>query len=220
MDAFLLNISSYPTIIFSVGLVVICGFWLLSLIGLFDVDAFDVGVDLEFETDLDVSQVGGVAGLLTSLGLTGVPITVVLSLLILNSWFLCYFASALIPTFPDLVSFIQIAIHTGIAILSFIIAIPITATMIKPLKGIFKRIHQEPLRVSLLGSQCRIRSTRADNSFGQAEAEHYGASLIVKVRTSGDLVLKTGDIAVIIEHNESDDSYLVVTKEEFNKNQN
>ncbi len=219
MDAFLLNISSYPTIIFSVGLVVICGFWLLSLIGLFDADAFDVGIDLEIETDLDVSQVGGVAGLLTTLGLTGVPITVVLSLLILNSWFICYFASSLVPNFPELISLIQFAINTGIAVLSLMLAIPITATMIKPLKGLFKRIHQEPLRVSLLGSLCKIRSSRADNTFGQAEAEHYGASLIVKVKTSGDLTLKTGDVAVIIEHDETDNSYLVVTQEEFNQQQ-
>lgn len=219
MDQFLLNISSFPTAIFTTGLVVISGFWLLTLIGLFDIDAFDVGVDLEIEADLDVSQVGGIAGLLTTLGLTGVPITVVLSLLILNGWMICYFATIFIPLFPDFASFIQLTINAAIAIISFLLSIPITAFMIKPLKGIFRRVHQEPLRVSLLGKTCRIRTSRADHSFGEAEAQHYGASLIVKVRTSGDLVLNTGDNAVIIEHQESDDSYLVVTEKEFKQQQ-
>jgi hypothetical protein len=215
MDAFLLNVSSFPTAIFSTGLVVVSGFWLLTLIGLFDIDAFDIGVDLEI--DVDVSQVGGIAGLLTTLGLTGVPISVVISLIVLNSWFVCYFATIYMPTFPDIISILQFAINVAIAVCSLLAAIPITATMIRPLKGLFKRIHQEPLRRSLLGTGCRIRTSRADSGFGEADCSHYGASLIIKVRTHGDLTLSKGDNAFIIEHNESDDSYLVVTEEEFRR---
>ncbi|TQV89292.1 OB-fold-containig protein [Aliikangiella coralliicola] len=214
MDAFLINISSFPTIIFTIGLGVVIGFWFLVILGLFDLEFFDIEVDLDI--DADISQVGGVAGLLTTLGLTGVPITVVISLLILNSWFICYFASKLVPNFPDLISLLQTLLNLAVAIISFLISIPITARMIRPLKGLFKTINQEPISKSLIGKTCRIRSSRVDEDFGEAECIHNGASLIIKVRTTGDNSLKTGQNAVLIEH-KSEDTFFVISEEEFNK---
>ena len=213
MEAFLINISSFPTIVFTIGLGVIIGFWMLVILGLFDLEFFEVAVDLDIDTD--VSQIGGIAGLLTTLGLTGVPITVVISLLILNSWFICYFASKLIPNFPDLISLLQTLLNIAIAIFSFLLSIPITARMIRPLRGFFRKLNQDPLSKSLIGKTCRIRSSRADSDFGEAECILNGASLIVKVRTSGEQPLKTGDNAVIIEH-KANDIFFIISEEEFN----
>ncbi|MCF6194998.1 MAG: hypothetical protein L3J46_11765, partial [Kangiellaceae bacterium] len=157
MDAFLLNITSFPTAIFTTGLVVVVGYWMIALVGLFDLDLFAIDVDLDL--DADASNVGMVAGLLTTLGLSGVPLTIVISLLVLNGWFICYFAILLIPIFPDFAWLIQLLLNIGIAMFCFMVAIPITAFMIRPLKGIFKRLNQEPLRRSLIGETCRVRSS-------------------------------------------------------------
>ena len=111
MDDFLVNISSFPTVIYTTSLVVVVGYWLLAFTGTFDLDAFEVGVEIDIEAgvDGDVSDIGRVAGLLTTLGLTGVPITIVISLLLLNAWIICYFVSLLIPTLPQSISLVQIA---------------------------------------------------------------------------------------------------------------
>lgn len=217
MDEFLVNISSFPTVIYTTLLVVVVGYWLLALTGTFDLDAFDVGVDIDFEVDVDgdVSEIGRVAGLLTTLGLTGVPITIVISLLFLNAWIICYFASLLMPTLPQIIVLIQLLISIGIAIASFMVSILTTAIMIKPLKGLFRKINQAPKSKSLLGSTCRIRSSRADHDFGEAECFHEGASLIVKVRTAGDLTFSTGDSVVLIQHNNENDFFNIVSEEEF-----
>jgi len=213
MDEFLVNISSFPTAIYTTALVVVVGFWLLSFTGTFDLDAFDIEVDID--VDGDVGDIGGVAGLLTTLGLTGVPITIVISLLILNAWIICYFTSLLVPELPQFVSLVQIAINIGIVVASFMASIPLTAVMIKPLKGMFKRINQAPISKSLIGATCRIRSSRVDYDFGEAECQHEGASLIVKVRSTGEQAFTTGDSVVLIEHNREKDFFKVVGEEEF-----
>jgi len=215
MDEFLVNISSFPTAIYTTLLVVVVGYWLLALTGTFDLDAFDVGVDIDVEVDGDIGGLGRVAGLLTTLGLTGVPITVVISLLFLNAWIICYFASLLIPALPQIISLIHLLIDISIAIVSFMISILVTATMIKPLRGLFRKINQAPKSVSLLGATCRIRSSRADHDFGEAECLHEGASLIVKVRTNGDQEFTTGDSVVLVEHNAENDFFNIVSEEEF-----
>ncbi len=213
MDEFLVTISSFPTVIYTTALVVIVGFWLLSFTGTFDLDAFDVEVDID--VDGDVGNIGGVAGLLTTLGLTGVPITIVISLLILNAWFICYFVSLVVPELPEVVTLLKVAINIGIAIGSLMISILLTAFMIKPMKGLFKRINQAPISRSLLGATCRIRSSRVDHDFGEAECQHEGASLIVKVRATSDQTFTTGDSVVLIEHNIEKDFFNVVSEREF-----
>ncbi len=218
MDEFLINISSFPTVIYTTALVVVVGYWLLSFTGTFDLDAFDVEVDID--VDSEVSEIGGVAGLLTTLGLTGVPITIVISLLFLNAWIVCYFASMLVSTLPEFISLIKVVIGIGVAILSFAVSILVTANMIKPLKGLFKKVNQAPKSKSLLGSTCRIRSSRVDHDFGEAECQHDGASLIIKVRTTGKQTFDTGDSVVLIEHNADQDFFSIVSEKEFKQQLN
>jgi uncharacterized membrane protein (DUF485 family) len=217
MDAFLINITSFPTAIYTTGLVVVIGYWIIAFIGNFDFDAFDVGIDVDLDTDGESSEIGRIAALLSTLGLTGVPITVVITFLILNAWFISYFASMLTPNFPDLVAAIQTLIGIAIVIGSLLFSILVTNIMIRPLKGMFRKLNQEPISKSLLGSTCRIRSSRADNSFGEAECRHEGASLIVKVRATGETTYSTDETVVVIGHNKGDDTFLVVSENEFKK---
>ncbi|WP_444996156.1 hypothetical protein [Aliikangiella sp. IMCC44359] len=224
METFLINISSFPTIIYSIALVVAIGYWLLVLLGLFDFDLIDIDADTEIDVgvdidvDTDINQAGTVAGFLTTLGLTGVPITVVISLLLLNGWFICYFISELIPQFPNIIKLLQVLIQVGVVIISFMLALPVTAAIIKPLRPLFRKINQEPISTSLIGRTCRIRSSRVDTEFGEAECLHHGASLIIKVRTLGDTKLITGDLAIPIEYSAENGTYFVVPEKEF-KNQ-
>jgi len=215
MDGFLVNISSFPTAIYTTSLVVVVGYWLLAFFGTLDFDAFDA--DLDLDVDGGVGDLGGVAGLLSTLGLTGVPITIVVSLLLLNAWIICYFLSLVTPSLPQFASLVQIAIQIAVAIGSFMVSILLTATMIKPLRGLFQKVHQVPKSISLLGSTCRVRSSRVDAEFGEAECQNEGASLIIKVRTTGDETFTTGDRVVVIEHNTEHDFFYVVSEVAFKK---
>lgn len=215
MDEFLVNISSFPTAIYTTTLVVVVGYWILAFIGVLDLDAFDVGLEIDLDLDGDVSEMGRIAGLLTTLGLTGVPITIVISLLLLNAWIICYFASLIVPTFVQSIPLVSFVISFGVAAMSLVVSIFITVAMVTPLKGLFRKLNQAPKSRSLLGSTCKIRSSRADNEFGEAECQHEGASLIIKVRTSGNQKFTTGEAAVLIEHNNEKDFFYIVSEKEF-----
>ncbi len=213
MDAFLVNISSFPVSVYTVGLGVVVGYWLISLIGLFDLDAFSA----DAEIDADVSELGGVAGLLTSLGLSGVPITIVISLLMLNGWFACYFISKAVPNFSELFWLLEIVLDLGVIVVSFMVSIFVTAIMIRPLKGMFKKINQEPISRSVIGRTCRVRSSRVDPNFGEAECIFQGASLILKVRSYPNVSFNTDEKIVLVEHIAQDDVFLVVSEKKFSE---
>jgi len=218
MDAFLANISSFPVSVYTIGLVVIVGYWLIALVGLFDLDFISAEVDIDFDTD--VGELGTLAGLLTTLGLSGVPITIVISLLVMNGWFICYVISKFFPHFPDLFSWIEFLIDLGIVIVSFMLSILVTSPMVRPLKKIFNKINNDPISRSVIGRTCRIRSSRVDHEFGEAECIHQGASLILKVRSYSDSQFETGEQVVLVEHQKKDNTFLVISEKEFNKNLN
>jgi hypothetical protein len=215
MESFLINITSFPTAIYSTLLVVVIGYWLISFVSNFDFDDFDVGIDADLDVDTETKDVGRITGLLSTLGLTGVPITIVITLLVLNAWFICYFASLLTPQILEYISVFKLLIDLAIIVISFMISIVITAIMIKPLKPMFKKINQEPLRKSIIGSSCKVRSSRVDNSFGEADCQLEGASLIVKVRTKKDQTFTTGDKVVVVEHNPENNTFFVISEKEF-----
>jgi len=213
MEAFLSHISAFPTVFYTVALGVVIGYWLIVMLGLFDLEFLDVDVDMDF--DADVSQIGGVAGVLFSFGLTGVPVTIVFSFLMLDSWLICYLLSRFIPFLGDWLSWIQTLVNISIIIVSFLISIPITAQMIKPLKRFFRKLNQAPIAISIIGKSCKVRSSRVDKDFGEAECLHQGASLIIKVRSVGKETFSTRDTVFIIEHNKENDTFVVVSENKF-----
>ncbi len=89
MEAFLINTFSYPTVLFTVVLIVMVVYWLFAIVGLVDIDVLDL--DLDLESDADLESLTGLAGLMVTLGLTGVPITIVLTVLALFAWLITYF---------------------------------------------------------------------------------------------------------------------------------
>ena len=218
MDAFLTSISVFPMSIFTVALGIVLGYWMLAIFGLFGLEAFDL--DVEASSDGDMNDVGGAVGLLYSLGLSGVPITIVISIIVFNAWTLCYIATSFLLDFPDFASLVQVLFQIGIAVMSFMLAVPITAFMIRPLRTLFRKLNHQPDYKTLIGTTCRVRSSRVDGGFGEVECLHDGASLILKVRSSGNATFDTGENVVLIEHQTDDNFYYVVSEHEFSKEMN
>ncbi|MEZ5509924.1 MAG: hypothetical protein R3F47_08480 [Gammaproteobacteria bacterium] len=212
MDAFLTNIFTYPTAIFTVILGVAVIYWLFAILGLVDMDVLDVDVDL----DTDLEGLTGLAGLLVTLGLTGVPVTVVVTVLALLGWLISYFAVHLLFFWPA-GSWLSYAVGTVVIPVALAVSVPVTAQIVKPLKPLFRKAYANAPQKVLMGQPCLIRSTRVDMGFGEATATVDGASLILKVRADPAKQLKKGDRAVLIEYRAAENSYLVVPESEFSK---
>lgn len=225
METFLSNATSFPTSVFTTINLVLIGIWFFMALGLLDIEVFDLDADVDIDADIDVdmdidadaSGMGGIASFLASLGLTGVPIFIVITIIFFTSWLLSYF-TVKYGLFWNSFDSLRYLIGSGIMVLSFLVSIPLTAQFIKPLKKFFAKLNAETTSTSLLGKQCTVRSTRVTESFGEAECVNDGASLILKVRASEDYALARGDLVRIIEIDAQKSIFQVVPEKEFNTN--
>jgi hypothetical protein len=213
-------ILAFPTVIFTILLGVVILYWLFVLLGALDINLLgDADLDGHGHTDIDVGghghadvhldghghhhghdhghsdadaeHPGGLAGLIQSLGLGGVPVTLMLSLLILAAWGFCLGALTLLGS----------AGWTTVAapLIALVLAVPVTAAIIRPLRGFFVSLAA-PQHRDLLGKVCTITTLRVDARYGQAEVEDGGAGLIVQVRSTDPGRLNRGDRALIFDY--------------------
>ncbi len=213
MEAFINNISSFPTAIFTTFNIVVLGYWLLVIIGFAELDLLDLDLDLDAD-GVEGSEASILNTILNFFGLTGAPATVVLTVLSLAGFVISYYAVHFGLLFTS--SFALKALSgSAILLVSFLLALPLSGIAIKPLKGFFTRIDAQAAEKSMLGVSCIVRSSIVDSDFGEAHCSIDGASLIIKVR-SKDETFKQGDSVVIIEHDKALNIYHVVSSDKFN----
>jgi hypothetical protein len=204
---FLSVVSSYPTVVFTVLLGVIFLYWMLAILGAVDIDALDVDIDT------DASSVGGITGLMSTLGLKGPPVTVTLSILIGLSWLFSYFCNAyVLVLFPS--DLLRYFIGAVLSIFCLAVSIPITAQIIKPLKGLFV-VHGAKSKHHFIGATCKITSLEVTDLFGQGEIDDGQAGIIASVRAPTPNSLKKGDKAIVISYQPDNNTYEVVAEQEF-----
>ena len=211
MDGILEVAFSFPVVIFTTINLVIIGLWGLMAIGLFDFEFFDVDIDVEIDADTSLS---GIASLLVTLGLSGVPIFIVLTLLFFTSWLIAYFFMRY-GMFWNTSEILQYIIGTGVLIGSFALSIPVAAQFVKPLRKFFAKLNATTTAKSLLGKQATVRTTKVSQTFGEAECVNEGASLILKIRADEKYQLTKGDLVRVIEIEKEAGIYYVVPEKEF-----
>jgi len=209
MEQFLTNIISFPVVVYSFLMTIVIFYWLLALIGAVDIELFDVDIDfdMDVETDLDAPGLGGVAGIMSKLGLTGVPVTVVISILVAFSWLICYLLTSLVlPVIPWdwATSVLGLVALLG----SFLLAIPATAMLVNPMKSLFVN-YDAVQKSSLIGRECLVRTGKVTDTFGQAELEDGEAGMLLDVRADAAYGIKKGDVVILVSYHEEDDSYQV-----------
>ncbi len=241
MTEFLTNATSFPTAIFSVLLLVCLAFWVLALIGLLGIDAldfdFDVDADLDASIDLnthhalDAPQGGAdgadggadgaagsasvIAAWLMKFGLHGIPITVVVTALVLLSWFFCYFASAyLLVLIPA--GLLQTVAGFALAGVCFYVSMPVAGAALGPMRPLLK--GDTALEMDdLLGRTCVVRSLEVNESFGQGYVDDGGAGLLLDIRADSPNRLAKGDEVALIRYHKQANTFDVMDHDEFMK---
>lgn len=121
---FIDNITTYPTAIFTGMVMFVTLYWLVSLIGMADMDAVEIG-DVGDVGDVsemgDIADIGFFSGILLRFGLYGVPFVVILTSISLIGWVLSYlYSSFLNQHFPSGV--LHYVFGTGAFIVVLVIA--------------------------------------------------------------------------------------------------
>jgi hypothetical protein len=202
MDIFLNTFFSAPTIYFSIPFIFLMFFWVLTVAGLADFEMLD------FLTDADSDS--GQSAWLEKLGLGGIPLTVVITVIDIYALALTYMARKYImPLFDGILS--ATAIGLLVAVCAIIIALPIAALTSKPLRRFFYT-HQGIKKTDLVGTICTVTTQTVTETFGQARTED---GMILSVRASLPNNIGKGSRIALIEFNSSHDTYSVVTETEL-----
>jgi hypothetical protein len=235
MEVFLEIVTSFPTVVYTVLLLIVVVHWLLSALGILQVDSVDGlmpdglgghGHDLgghhgglhhtvdahHHHHDADGSQAGG---LLMKFGLHGVPVMVVFTIIAVVGWSFCFFVDQYaLRAFPPGVFEIPAEIATMIG--GLLVSIPVGRLVLSPVRRMMRRfapVSQRPM----LGRYGTIRSAEVSETAGTAEVDDGGAGLILQVRTDASVRFVRGDRVVLIEYLEAQNAYRVISGAEFER---
>ena len=205
---FITKISLYPTIIFTGLVMFVTLYWVVSLLGMANMDSVDLG---ESGSDVDVSTLsstGFFTGLMLKFGLYGVPLIIILSLISLIGWLLSYLYTSLLHQYFDS-GVLYYLFGTGALIFVLVVSMWLTGIIISPIR---KNIAKIPKRnaASNIGKIAVVRTLSVTDKHGEAELNDGGAGLILKIRSDiNDDLLKHGDRVVLVEYLEEANTYRV-----------
>jgi len=210
---FITKISLYPTIVFTGLVMFVTLYWVVSLLGMADMDSVDVGETGSDAAVSDLSSTGFFTGLMLKFGLYGVPLVIILSLISLIGWLLSYlYTSFLHQNFDSGV--LYYVFGTGALIFVLVVSMWLTGIIISPIR---KNIARIPKRNSAnnVGKIAIVRTLSVTDKHGEAELNDGGAGLILKVRSDNSTsLLKKGDRVMLIAYLEEKNTYEVAPVED------
>lgn len=184
------------------GLVMV--FWILTLLGAVATDALDV--DLDADVDADAGNLGDIpAALLRIVNAGYVPLTVVLSILILAMWIvtltLNYYFN---PGHSGLVAL-------GFVLAAFVLGVVFTKVVTQPLVPFMRKLKEAENAAPVIGEVGLVRSIQLDSEFGQVEVNRPdGAPALLNARLGPDAdPVPRGTEVAILSFDEAKGIYLV-----------
>lgn len=203
---FITKISLYPTVIFTGLVMFVTLYWVVSLLGMTDMDTVEMG---ESGSDVaNLTSTGFFTGLMLKFGLYGVPLIIILSLISLIGWVLSYLYTSFLHQYFDS-GLLYYVFGTGALIFVLVISMWLTGIIISPIR---KNIANIPKRnaANNLGKIAIVRTLSVTDKHGEAELNDGGAGLILKIRSDTDAsLLKQGDEVVLVEYLEAANTYRV-----------
>lgn len=228
MTEFLAAILAYPTVLFTIPLGVVVGYWLTVMVGAVGVDlldgdigdfalgakagaaeALEGGAKAAMEGGAKAALEGGVKGgasFLEVLGFGGVPVTVSVSFVVFLSWLMSLAFAR--PAKDALGSLPGTLVTGGLAALCLAVGLVLAGLVVRPLRPMFS-VHHAPRRSELMGRLCVITSGKVDGKFGHATFEDGGAGLLLNVVCDKDNQLKRGEKALLLGYDAARDAYEV-----------
>lgn len=236
MIEFLETCLTFPTLAYSIVLAFCVIYWLLAMTGLFDVDALDGLLLGDGHVDVghgdfghvhaghadaghadaghgDASDHTATAGMLARLGLSGVPIMIVLTVLSFLGWLATYFVHLLVLRhLPD-----GLRILLGLATLlgALIPGALLTSFLLRPVARFMAKL-QPVAAASILGRVGTVISPTVDASGGRAAFDDGGAGLILQVRAPPNVSFARGERVVLLSHDAQANTHAVISETEFN----
>lgn len=204
MDTFLGTSLAFPTLVYSIALVVSVLLWAVAAVGVLDLDG--VGLDMDDGGGVDAS------GLFARLGLDGLPWLVVFTLFAFIGWVLTYFTHLIfLAPLPQMLRWL---LGAGVALVATVPAILIAAAVLRPLRRFLLKLRKPPAAESLLGRIAAVRTPSVDLRQGMADLDDGGAGLVLQVRSDAEGIVR-GERVVLVEHQAAGNTWRVVRERDY-----
>lgn len=207
MGGFLDAALGYPTAVYTALLGVVVVYWVMALLGVVDFESSGIDIDVDMHADGQIDDLGVLASYVVGFGLNGVPFSIVVSLIVLVSWTLsCLAGMWLLAWVPTLL--LKAVAGTIVLAGSFLVSIPVTARVVRPMRGLFVS-HTAIGNAALVGLSCKVLTQAVNERLGRAEVARRGASINIRVWAPTPNTLGRGDSALIVEYDEAAGRYLI-----------
>ena len=215
MATFLQYALSFPTFIFGMLLLSMLLYWVIAIFGLVDHHTIDHWAlfDGSHHSHGPEDSIGALAGLLLKVGLGGIPLTVILTVLFLLSWLISYTLAHAVPM-PEGWTLLNIATGSGLFAAAAVLGFIATVIVLRPLRKVIAMVAPPEEAKIVLGRSGLVRSAIVNASQGYGSVEDGGGGLNVQMR-SFDRELARGTEVVLIEHMKEHNAWRVVSKAEF-----
>lgn len=183
------------------GVVVI--YWISMMAGFVGHHTLHIDADL----DSDGAADGAVHGILVFFNLGEMPLMLFASLVFLSMW--------IISVSTKVIFDYNVLISGVLVIPEFIVSLLLVRTALLPFKKLFKSLKAANTDVPVIDRKCILLSDCEPGRVGQAEIATGGASILINVKITGNVSLKKGDSALIIQKDKNVEIYEVIPYKEM-----
>lgn len=194
----------FPTVIFTVLVVVSFGVWIISTVLGFGLDTLDI----DFDGDVD-ADTPGLGGFLEFFGLAAAPLVFTLSLSSLFGWFI---SLALMEVIGSRTTWAMVSLGIIVFAVALVAGMFIAGFVAKPFAPLFVTTEAQK-RADFIGRMCVVRTERVTETFGQAETtDSEGAALLVQVRAAEPNDFRHGTQAIIFALDDDAEVYRITVE--------
>lgn len=207
MQDFIYNLMHpLPNGIMTVIVAILTIFWIFTLLGGMDMDAIDIGgdVDVDADVDADIGSPSAVSEFLSFLNIGRVPFMLVVTVFMLIIWIGSLIITGVINI--EFLGSLSALILIPLAIVSIFLTKLTTAPMAKFFDKIGYRGEEE---IDFLGRSGKMTSTIAKDKVGTAEFVIDKNPIRLNVRSIDGEELKYGDYIIIADETPDRKVYLV-----------
>lgn len=197
---------TWPTLPFSVLLLLVMVYWLIVSLGFLAFDALDFDLDFDADVEIDPGAHPSLLDLgflpLKWLNLGSVPLMIWGSVFTLVAWIISRWLNAEIAHAE-----FAFASDSQVILRDAVLAAVATKFLTNPLRGLFD--YEEPNKLeAMLGQTVRVTTSQLDDTFGEVEYTTDGAPLRLNAITNGPALAKD-DLARLVGYDEEKKVYVV-----------
>ncbi|MGL1887609.1 MAG: YqiJ family protein [Reichenbachiella sp.] len=186
------GINVIPTIL----LLFVMIYWFIVILGLVDMDAVDI--DLDVETDI-----GGFASVLSFFNIGHMPLMIFITFFAIPQWMITLMVN-------DFLGFHSWQAQIFVFAPTFLGSLFIAKFLTLPIAKFYRKVRQNTEAIeNIVGKICTAKLRITSERLSQAEIKVGGTSVLISAKTQDDKVVEKGHTALILDQSSDNNHYTV-----------